>query len=407
MASSRSLNSPEAELRHWLQDLLLESSSVEETGRELRRTAFYGLKEVSLGGGLAAVAVSANEAHLQLDGEKDPEYAAITEKLAEECHRFAKLRHPNVLQFLGVYFPKGSLLPMIITEQLEVTLSQCLHRFNNIPESLKTSILLDVSLGLECFHESTPSIPHGNLIASNIFLTPSLTAKLTYPPIYKVFGESEMEEETPNHFENGYKQPTNDLKEDVFMLGELMVHVIAQRRPKRSGVGQSPSLIQQIEHVNGSHALRGLILQCLQKDPILRPTASEIAQEIKTTMNSRKTQFQDPIKVLEAFLSPPASSDGSPKSGSPKDARMKRIEAENQRLHAQLKVTQSELRHLRVQQTLFGGNSESSDDEGEGERSEKKQVELMDAATQVDILQVNRHKVSFGLSFCSVGVLTL
>ena len=397
MASSRSLSSPEAELRHWLEDLLIDTP-VEETGREIRRTPFYSLNEVSLGG-LPAVAIVANEERLQLEGERDPAYATITERLAEECHRFARVRHPNVVQFLGVSFPKGSLLPALVTEQFDVTLSQLLHRFNNIPDYLKISLLLDVSLGLQSLHDSSPSIAHGSLIASNVFLTPSLTAKLTYPAIYKVFNKSTTDE--VEHYHSG-SSLSSDLKEDIFILGELMVHVIAQQRPKRATAGHSPSLVQQIEHVDGGHILRGLIMQCLQKDPILRPTISEIVQEIKMAARMRKTPFQDPIKILDAILNTGsvANADGSPKNGSPKDARMKRIEAENQRLHAQLKVTQSELRHLRVQQTLFGKGSSMNDSDEENEDETKKQIELTDVGVQVDILQMNHQKVSWLISKC-------
>ena len=399
MASSRSLSSPEAELRHWLQDVLIDTC-IEETGRELRRTPFYSLNEVSLGG-LSAVAVTANENALQLEGEHDPEYAVITERVAEECHRYARLRHPNVLQFLGVSFPKSSLLPILFIEQIDFTLSQCLHRFSNLPDYLKISILLDAALGLQCFHDQSPSIPHGSLTASNIFLTSNLTAKLDYPPLYQVFGGQAPSDESPFetnglHLSSAFTGIANStgFKDDIFAFGELMVHVITQRRPKRVQIGYSPSLIQQIENVDGRHMLRGLIMQCLQKDPVLRPTASEIVQEIKMCMTSRKSLFKDPIKLVSTMLNTPHSADGSPNTGSPTEARVKRLETENARLVAQLKVTQSELRHLRVQQTLFGNSNTGDDDDNEDDDESKKEVEMKDVAVQVEILQANHRKVS-------------
>lgn len=405
MASSRSLSSPEAELRHWLQDVLIDTS-IEETGRELRRTPFYSLNEVSLGG-LSAVAVTANEKALQLEGEHDPEYAVITEKVAEECHRYARLRHPNVLQFLGVSFPKSSLLPILVIEQIDFTLSQCLHRFSNLPDYLKVSILLDTALGLQCFHDQSPSIPHGSLTASSVFLTSNLTAKLGYPPVYKVFGGQSPSDESPFetnglHMSSAFTGIANSsgFKDDIFAFGELMVHVITQRRPKRVQIGYSPSLIQQIENVDGRHMLRGLIMQCLQKDPVLRPTASEIVQEIKMCMTSRKSPFQDPIKLVSTMINTPHSADGSPNTGgSPTEVRVKRLETENTRLVAQLKVTQSELRHLRVQQTLFGNSNVGDNDNEDDDESEKK-VEMKDVAVQVDILQANHRKVSCSTLCC-------
>lgn len=390
MASSRPQSSPEAELKHWLQDVLVDAT-VEETGKEVKRTTRYSLNEVVLGGGLLAVAVSANEASLQFDQERD-EYAVITARVAEECHRYARLRHPNVLQFLGVHFPSsnGSSLPLLITEHLELTLSQCLHQFTNLPDSLKTAILLDVALGMQLFHNQLPPIAHRNLTASNIFLTSNLHAKITYPRIYKAFESREDEMETNEPFISSYAKSGN-CKDDIFLFGELMIHVISQRRPKRSP-NHSPSLIHQIEHIDTGHVLRGLVMQCLQKDPLLRPTADEIVAEINISAKTQRTPFHSPTKVVAAMVDKPAiNKTHSPQTASPLHNKLRRLEAENARLVSQLKVTQAELRHLRVQQRLFGNGSmtEDSDDEDDDDDA----VELKDVAVQVDILQVNRQKV--------------
>ena len=387
MASSRPQSSPEAELKHWLQDVLLDVT-VEETGREVRRTARYSLNEVILGGGLLAVAVTANEASLQLQHEQEQEdsYAVITGRIAEECHRYARLRHPNVLQFLGVYFSDtGSSLPLLVTEHLDLTLSQCLHQFANIPDSLKTSILLDVALGMQLLHSQSPAIAHRSLTASNIFLTSNLHAKITYPNIYEVF-EDKLDLNEP------YGK-SGDCKDDIFLFGELMIHVISQRRPKRSP-NHSPSLLHQIEHIDTSHVLRGLIMQCLQKDPVLRPTANEIVNEINISAKAQKTPFHSPTKVIAALSDKPAIIGGySPQNTSPLHNKLKRLETENTRLVSQLKVTQAELRHLRVQQRLFGSGSMTGGNEEEDEDDDDDTVELKDAAVQVDILQINRQKV--------------
>ena len=389
MASSRPTSSPEAELRHWLQDLLIEGT-LEETGRELKKTSAYSLIEVTVGGGLPGVAVRANETALHLR-EDDEEYTSITAKVAEECHRYTKLRHPNILQFLGVCFPKACILPMVITEKLDFTLTQCLHRFANLPDTLKVSLLLDIALGLQCLHDQSPAVPHRDLTASNIFLTSSFQAKLTYPAIYQMFG-NQSEDETHNRssaFTGIDTSDSGNCKDDISAYGQLMVHVITQRKSKHSVSTHTPSLLQQIEHVDSSHALRGLIMQCLQKDPVLRPTAGEIVQEVNITSMSQKSSFHDPIKVLSAMLNQPVKGGNSPNK-SPTESKLKRLEMDNNRLTAQLKVTQSELRHLRMQQTIFGQRSMSVEEDEEDEE----EVELKDASVQVDILQVNRQKVT-------------
>ena len=402
MASSRPTSSPETELRHWLQDLVIETS-LEETGKEVKRTPTYCLAEVSVGGSLSAIAVKSNDRGVQNGAQNDEEDDAnTTGKIAEECHRYAKLRHPNILQFIGVGFPKMSLLPVVVTERLDFTLSQCLSRFTNLPEYLRLSILLEVAQGLHFMHDNSPPIAHGELDATNVFLTPTFHAKISYPPIYKIFG-SEMHDnghdrflglQTSSAFTGFANSRGGSCKDDIFAYGELMTHVITQKKPRRVATGHSPSLLQQIEHVDSSHVLRGLIMQCLQKDPVLRPAAGEIVQEILMASSGQKSPFQDPIKILSMILEHPTKNGTSPK-GSPTENKLKRMELENTRLIAQLKVTQSELRHLRMQQSFFGrGNMRDQEDQDDSDKEEEEEIEKKDASVQVEILQDSYHRVS-------------
>ena len=387
MASSRPTSSPDTELRHWLQDLILESS-VEETGKEFKRAASYCLSEVSIGGSLSAVSLKPNDREIVDDPEED--CSEVTVRITDECHRYARLRHPNILQFLGVSFPQSSPFPFVIIERLDFTLSQCLSRFTKLPDYLRFSMLLNVAQAFQYMHDQSPPLAHGEIDASNIFLNSSLQAKLFYPPIYKIFGSDKS---------NGLTMPSSaftgialanggNCKCDVFAFGELMTHVITNKRPRRLVGGHSPSLLQQMEHVDNGHILRGLIMQCLQKDPVLRPSAGEIVQEIIMAIPNQKSPFRDPAHILDAVLDKPTRASNSPKESPPAN-KLKKLEFENARLTAQLKVTQSELRHLRMQQTLFGRKKMMEEEEDD----EDDEIEMKDSAVQVDILQDSFQRV--------------
>ena len=70
-----------------------------------------------------------------------------TEKLLSnfeaECVTWSKLRHPGVVQFLGVYLERGSRLPVLIMEKMDTSLRKYLenHSKEEVPLSLKTFIL--------------------------------------------------------------------------------------------------------------------------------------------------------------------------------------------------------------------------------------------------------------------------
>ena len=85
------------------------------------------------------------------------------------------LRHPNIVQFLGVCF---SPLPMLVTEKLEGNLRDLLETVQNIPLILKWSLLEDIARGLHYLHTYNPVIIHGDLTARNVLYTSSLTGKI-------------------------------------------------------------------------------------------------------------------------------------------------------------------------------------------------------------------------------------
>ena len=65
-------------------------------------------------------------------------------------------------------------IPILIMECLPMSLINYLEQNKIIPNHIKNSILLDVSLGLLYLHTQTPHIIHCDLTANNVLLT-SLT----------------------------------------------------------------------------------------------------------------------------------------------------------------------------------------------------------------------------------------
>ena len=115
----------------------------------------------------------------------------------------SKLRHPHVVQFLGVYFPSdeqikseeekeqsigsgsdphGLCLPWLIMELLPMNLGSFLDKNRatpfTIPYSVKSSLLLDITKGLSYLHSQSPIIIHRDLTARNILINSALVAKI-------------------------------------------------------------------------------------------------------------------------------------------------------------------------------------------------------------------------------------
>ena len=103
------------------------------------------------------------------------ERTSVQRKFVAECVLLSKLRHPNVVHFVGVHYGRRKNDMSLIMEFLRTDLANFLEKSSSeIPLSIKLSILLDVSYGLLYLHSHTPPIIHRDLSANNVLLTTDL-----------------------------------------------------------------------------------------------------------------------------------------------------------------------------------------------------------------------------------------
>jgi len=94
---------------------------VEETGEELGRGSYAKVVAV-LYKGLRCAAKKVHDVLRQYDDGN------LLERFAGECTLLSGLRHPHIVQFLGVYFEQGSDVPVLVMEYLPTTLTGSLDR---------------------------------------------------------------------------------------------------------------------------------------------------------------------------------------------------------------------------------------------------------------------------------------
>ena len=123
---------------------------------------------------------------LFFDRFEDPMGQRPYEQFARECQLMSTLRHPNIVQFLGIAFFPGSRLPALVMERLQTSLHELLDPDTPPPRdavpplsmALKCSILQDVACGLAYLHEQSPPIIHRDLSARNVLLSSGMVAKI-------------------------------------------------------------------------------------------------------------------------------------------------------------------------------------------------------------------------------------
>ena len=315
-------------LKDVLKDLTVDPNEVDETNAEDLGSGAYGKVTVVKFNGLLCAskkihdALTKSETYLKAGGN------TVIERFVEECRQLSQIRHPNIVQFLGVYF-SDSHMPSLLMELLPINLGDFLEKYQNVPNHVKNSILLDVSLGLLYMHKHKPLMLHRDLTVNNILLTRSLNAKITDLGMVKVLdihpktsSQSPLMTICPGAPvcmppEACSDNPVYNEKLDVFSFGHMVVHVVIQRWPMpldkyslnpdnpdekicRTEVERREKFIAEMDDQN---PLKPLALKCLQDDPTLRPLTEKVVRVMEQI-----TTHSNPIELLLALENPTSQS---------------------------------------------------------------------------------------------------
>ena len=154
-----------------------ELSGVEEKGREIGRGSYAVVEELDFRG-LTCVGKSIHEE--LYDNASDRERVDMLARFAAECELLSQVRHPHVVQFVGVHYKQGSRLPVLVMERLDSTLSDCLDHYGKLPDEISYPVIRDVAVGLRYLHGYAPNpIVHRDLTANNVLLTSDMKAKIS------------------------------------------------------------------------------------------------------------------------------------------------------------------------------------------------------------------------------------
>ena len=224
----------------------------------------------------------------------------------EECRLMSQIHHSNIVEFLGVYFQKGSNVPILVMEFLPVSLTYCIEKVErNLPNEIKYSILDDIARGLFHLHSQNPPIIHRDLSSNNILITTDMRAKIADLGVARILDLSPLQVShmtqtpgTPAYMppEVMVDKPNYDTSIDIFSYGVLMIHVFCGEWPTpKTGqihtVGDRLIPITEAERrgvylnaVGHSHPLMELILRCINNNPQLRPPTQEIVEVLNKTV---------------------------------------------------------------------------------------------------------------------------
>ena len=215
-------------------------------------------------------------------------------RFKEECIKHVQLRHPNIVQLIGVYMKKPN-IPMLVMEYLPHTLTHCLETHDSIPLESKNHILLDVAIGLHFLHEQKPPIIHRDLSANNVMLSTDGKAKISDLGQAKVINQREVMTPGPGTFcymppEACHDKPIYNQALDIFSFGVLIIHTVTQKWPipqnlphnkhgMSSEIEKRKAFFELME--SGSNCLTSLAKGCLITNAESRPKLFSIITELQ------------------------------------------------------------------------------------------------------------------------------
>ena len=245
----------------------------------------------------------------------------MIDRFQEECQLLGRLKHPNIVQFLGVHFEDGSDLPVLVMEFLHCTLSECVDRYGVLPEQVGTGILDDVATGLCYLHGHRPPIVHRDLSANNVLLSSNMTAKISDLGVAKILNltPARMSQMTKCPGTLSYmppealrERPSYDAKLDCFSVGVMILHVLCGRWPypseptrvhpkKRNkviGLTEAERREEYFQQVRGDHPLVELIRGCLDNNPPQRPDAVRILGRLRQVISQSPPSCGNKMELL-------------------------------------------------------------------------------------------------------------
>ena len=271
---------------------------------------------------------AAKEIHsILMEDVGESERRLTIESFLRECRQCSTLRHPNVIQFLGVYYQTEAggadsmRLPVMVMEMMADSLTSFVDKHEKVPVHIKYSIVHDVSLGLCYLHNHDPPIVHRDLSPNNVLLTAHHVAKISDLGVAKVIKADSRKTMTkaPGTVDFMPPEALNNTPEygppmDVFSFAGIILHTFNQQWPRPIEAIQfdpktrnKVALLEVVRRrqyldkmIGEAELLRPLVEECLDDDPAVRPTIATVCERIQVSKDTyMKESSQDVITLYQ------------------------------------------------------------------------------------------------------------
>ena len=252
-------------------------------------------------------------------------------RFEQECEFMKNLRHPNVVQYLGLHEDPSSGLPVLLMELMDQNLTSFLKNSSGpLPYHLHVNFCHDIALALSYLHSN--EVIHRDLSSNNVLLIGNVRAKVSdfgmarlgdlHPSASRTALTKHLGTEAYMPPECHLAEPDYTEKVDCFSLGVIIVQILTRRLPHPGekymkvktddpkfpgGFAFLPATEvdrrrNHIDDIDAKHPLRNLALNCLKDRDVDRPSAQEICEHLCDLKDLQEyTESKESIKASDSL----------------------------------------------------------------------------------------------------------
>ena len=210
-------------------------------------------------------------------------------RLEQEIEFLCTIRHPNLVQYLGMHQDHATGFPVILMELLDGNLTEFLESSKQpISYHIKANICHDITLALSFLHSY--GIVHRYLSSNNVLLNSDIRAKIGDYGASKMIEFGHQSSSANPHIkvymspESCKVPPQYTEQSDCFSFGVLVIQILTCRFPSPTDESMADTEVKRrqnhIKMVDLIHPLLPIALSCLRDEASDRPSAQELCDKI-------------------------------------------------------------------------------------------------------------------------------
>ena len=265
--------------------------------------------------------------HATILDPADPGAGKIMDRFQQECGFLERIRHPNIVQYLGMTRDPESRLPVLLMELLDESLTKMLERSQqSLAYCVQVDICHDIALAVAYLHSN--DIIHRDLSSNNVLMIAGRRAKVTDFGMSKLAGAApSMTPLTTCPGTLAYmppealrEPPRYTKKLDCFSEGVIMIQVCTRLWPEpgptnqlisdsRSPTGMTDMPVLEtkrrknhIDKINPTHMLLPIAVDCLHYQENDRPSSEELCLRLAGLKESR--EYKESTQQIQNEVQP-------------------------------------------------------------------------------------------------------